>query len=333
MGLANSIVWRIAAKKAPARLAAGLLLLAGCCGTAAAQPLARSADPEASVVDELVVRARLPGPAWWTIRKGDSTVWLLGVPTGEPKGLAWNDRVLAGRLDGANALILPPDVRLSPLKALAYFVTHRGAFRSRGPLEQGLPPDIANRFAAARMKLGKSASRYAGWRPLVAGMILDGDVRTAARMQTEQPRDHIRALGRKAHVREQPITAYDLGPLLKVLGAMSDQAHIECLRDALDQAEAGPEGLEAASRAWADGDVRGALEAERGSDRCLAALPDVAALLIRRQAETADAIKLALATPGHAVAVVELRSLLAKDGVLDRLRAEGFVVGTPDRDR
>jgi hypothetical protein len=32
------------------------------------------------------------------------------------------------------------------------------------------------------------------------------------------------------------------------------------------------------------------------------------------------------------VAVVELRSLLSRDGVIDRLRAAGYAVKTPDAD-
>jgi uncharacterized protein YbaP (TraB family) len=323
-----SIVWRITAMKTLVRIIAGLILTWG--AQAAAQPLQRSADPEGAIVEELVVRARLPGPAWWKVSSGDSVVWILGAPYGLPKGVTWSDGPLGARLEGAKALILPPDVHVAPLKVLAYFITHRGSFKSNAPLEPGLPPELAARFAKAREALGKPASRYAGWRPAVAGMLLDGDVRTAARIQLDQPKDRIRALGRKAHVKEERIADYDLTPLMRVLANMSGEVHLECLSDALDQADAGPDGLTQAARGWASGDVRAALAAQRGSDRCLAALPQVGELLQRRQAETAAAIKASLATPGHAVAVVELRSLLSKGGVLDRLRAEGVRVQTPD---
>ena len=319
----NTLAWVIA----------GWLLLAVPNAPALAQPLQRGADPEGALNNELIVRAYALGPAWWKVSNGDSTVWILGAPAGLPKGMTWNDRPLALRLAGAKALILPPDVRLSPLKALAFFIFHRKAFQSRTPLEQSLPEPLARRFAAARERLGKPASRYAGWKPAVAGVMLDGDVRAAARLQLEQPRDHIRELGRKAQVRERRITDYDLTPLLHLMAVMSDEAHLQCLQDALDQADAGPDELMAATHAWATGDVRGALEAQRGSDRCLAALPEVAELLARRQAETAAAIREALASPGRTVAVVELRSLLARGGVLDRLKAQGLTVQTPDRDR
>lgn len=42
------------------------------------------------------------------------------------------------------------------------------------------------------------------------------------------------------------------------------------------------------------------------------------------------AIAGALKKPGHAVAVMEIGSLVMKDGVLDRLRKQGFTVTAPN---
>ncbi len=44
----------------------------------------------------------------------------------------------------------------------------------------------------------------------------------------------------------------------------------------------------------------------------------------RTKADTAAAIAGALKTPGHAIVLVPLRPLLAQNGVLERLRAQGF---------
>ena len=43
-------------------------------------------------------------------------------------------------------------------------------------------------------------------------------------------------------------------------------------------------------------------------------------------------IEQALKKPGHAIAVVPLRPLLAQGGVLDQLRAKGFTVTTPGQE-
>ena len=295
------------------------------------QGLQRQADPEAVMVDELVVRARAPGPAWWRVSNGSSTVWILGVPASLPKGTAWDDGPLRARLQLAKALILPGQVRLGPFQALFFFLKHRKALRSSTPLEQSLPGPLAQRFATVRQGLGQDAKKYASWKPAVAGVILGADFRRAARVETDEPEHHIRALAAKAHVPAQPAARYDGGEVLNAVIDMSDQAQIDCLGDAVAEVEAGKDRVYAAARGWSGGDVREALTLERGYDRCFDALPSVSALLRRGQADIAGAITQALAKPGDAIAMVELRALLARGGVLDRLRAQGYAVSAPDR--
>ena len=97
----------------------------------------------------------------------------------------------------------------------------------------------------------------------------------------------------------------------------------------LAQAEAGPGLTQAAARAWAQGDVRGALANERTYERCIAVVPGAQAFDARVKADQVAAIEQALKKPGHAIAVVPLRPLLAQGGILDQLRAKGFAVTTP----
>jgi len=47
------------------------------------------------------------------------------------------------------------------------------------------------------------------------------------------------------------------------------------------------------------------------------------------KADQVAAIEQALKKPGHAIAVVPLRPLLAQGGVLDQLRAKGYTITTP----
>jgi hypothetical protein len=58
-------------------------------------------------------------------------------------------------------------------------------------------------------------------------------------------------------------------------------------------------------------------------------VPGAADFDARAKADQVAAIEAALAKPGHALAVVQLRPLLAKGGVLDQLRAKGYQVKTP----
>ena len=245
------------------------------------------------------------------------------------KGTRWIDVAAAARLQGADALILPGRVRIGPLKAIGFFIGHRKQLRGSRPLEQALPAPLARRFAAAREGLGQPDKRYAAWRPAVAGVILDSDFRRTVRLDPDEPVGHVRALARKAQTRERHTPDHDGSPVLTAILTMSSEAESDCLEDSLAEVEAGPGRIQAAARDWAGGDVRAALAAERGYDRCLAALPGLSELLTRGQAEMAGAITAALAHPGRTVAVVELRSLLARGGVLDQLRAQGLEVTAP----
>src|ERR1700722_14860563 len=69
-----------------------------------------------------------------------------------------------------------------------------------------------------------------------------------------------------------------------------------------------------AAEGWARGDVAAALSAQRGYEKCLGSLPEGANVAARAMADSADAIAAALAVPGHSVAVVNLRTLLAQGG-------------------
>ncbi|MET0272907.1 MAG: hypothetical protein ABW360_07935, partial [Phenylobacterium sp.] len=64
-------------------------------------------DPDAVIVEELVVTARLPGPAWWMVSDADTTVYVMGAPSLAPSRMAWDRSVFERRLKGANAIILP----------------------------------------------------------------------------------------------------------------------------------------------------------------------------------------------------------------------------------
>src|SRR3954466_9085868 len=66
-----------------------------------------AADPDAVLVEELVVTALEPGPAWWRVKDADTTVYVLGVPSIAPKHMAWDRTVFERRLMGANQVILP----------------------------------------------------------------------------------------------------------------------------------------------------------------------------------------------------------------------------------
>jgi uncharacterized protein YbaP (TraB family) len=285
-------------------------------------------DPDGVLVEELVVTGRLPGPAWWTVSNGAATVYVLGAPSLAPKHMAWDRAIFERRLAGATVVILP----FQDLK-----VTVTGAFgaafnflrlRGGGPFEATLDPAAKARFVAARSGLGQPADHYATRNPLAAGLRLATDYRERTSLTTSDPTKLIKLLAGGAKV---PVVqrSYDLGPLMGAILRTPQAAGRACFDEVLAQVEAGPGVTLAAARAWADGDVRGALANERTYERCIALVPGAQTFDARVKADQVADIEKALKTPGHAIAVVPLRPLLAQGGVLDQLRSKGFTVNTP----
>lgn len=96
----------------------------------------------------------------------------------------------------------------------------------------------------------------------------------------------------------------------------------------LFEIETDPEVFQQQGNYWARGRVNRVLEGPRGSlPVCMnRMLPGYSRRLIETQtAQISEALK----TPGKVVAVVPMRQLLAEEGVLQRLRAEGYTVSDP----
>lgn len=308
--------------------AVGLALAIAAPGCAAAQAPAAAGDPEANIVEEMVVVSRHPAPAWWRVEAGGSTVWILGVlDVPLPKDVTWRKRELDARLEGASALIVAPRLHAGLEDIFGLFKLF-GMLRTKTPMEDGLDPALRARFVADREKLGKGPEPYAHWRPMVAGQILLRDTRP------EGARDVGRQVRAEAGKRGVPVTSaadYDLVPFAKAaLNSLTPQTEGECLSAALDDAEAGPAVYRRAAVGWARGDVGAALQAPRRFDRCLLLMAGGPELWRKSTDDLADAIAQALKTPGHAVATVSLRRLLAKDGLADTLKARGLKVVGPD---
>jgi uncharacterized protein YbaP (TraB family) len=291
-------------------------------------PPATPIDPDAVLVEELVVVARDKGPAWWTVSNGTSTVFVLGAPSLAPKRTAWDTVTLDRRLKGASQVILPfqeVKVKVAGSVGAAWNLMR---LRSGRPFEEGLDPTTRARFAAAREKIGQPAGRYRTNNALAAGLLLAGDYRDHSGLTNADTAKVVKVYAKMAKV---PVVqkSYDIAPLMGAILRTPKPAARACLDAVLEQVEAGPGVTVAAAHAWAQGDTPGALENERTYERCINMVPGAQTFDARTKADQVAAIEQALKTPGHSLAVVQLRPLLAQGGVLDQLRAKGYQVKTP----
>ena len=291
-------------------------------------------DPQADLVEELVVNARLPGPAWWKVSDADTTVYVLGVPAVVPKDLEVDHSVLKRRLDGANVLIMGQEGTINPMRVVGLVLGGKRYFLSEQPMRQTLPPALRARYEARLAVMKKKPDDMDKMKPAFAGFIVansqqDGNLTITLGDLTNNIREMAKGKDLERRPRIQDLSDYSLIDAIKSLGSAPQPLQELCLDAGLRQAESGEGGLKAAAERWARGEVRAVVAADRGFSRCLASTPGIARELRDGQTDAVRAIKAALGKPGKAVAVIELRSLLAEGGVLEQLRGQGFKVETP----
>jgi hypothetical protein len=254
-------------------------------------------------------------------------VYILGGPESDlPADVDWDRSVFERRLQGAHTFITGASIRVG-LSGVPALLRLRGRLKSGTPLEQTLAPPLRARFVAARQALGQPAERYAGWTPLVAGQRLVSDSRGAGRWRNV--RGEMEAAAKRRRLKPRTTAALDGTPFVReATAALTPEIHQRCLEAALDDVERAGR-MRRAAQGWATGDLRAALDAPRSFDRCLLLLAGGEAMWRRATNNQAADVVAALKTPGHAVAVIGLRRLMAEDGVLQQLRAAGYEVRGP----
>jgi uncharacterized protein YbaP (TraB family) len=328
-------------------VAAAAAILGLTCGSAHAQsstppvsPWANGPPPWASttgpkgvstVVQELDVVKHLPGPAMWRVTRGDSEVLILGSLQPLPHMLVWDTTRVVNALDGATALLLPPEPKFGVLDSVSLFF-NRGLFELHGEtLPQALPPEERARYDHVLALIHAKPDKYQHMKPAVAGAFLIGDWRRAAGLSDAKPISTVEKLAQADHVPIRHIGDFDAAPFAKVIAQMSPSASLACFDAAMDDIDREAARAPANAKAWANADLKAIGQSYTISvfDRCLMQSPSVQGLLERGMTEGMQAIEQALQHPGKTVAVIDLNFLLRPNGVLDRLKAKGDMITLP----
>jgi hypothetical protein len=267
----------------------------------------------------------------WRVQKGESTVVILGAVTPVPHRLVWDQRQITAALDGANLLLSPPRADLGPMQVMGLLATQIWKVRQLQPLEPSLPPGLRARFVRGEALAHTQAARYAHWKPGLAGFLLLSDLRHQVGLSEAKPGSTVQHLADRMHVRQEPIGVYRMGLLLKIVSKLTPADQLDCLGEALNELEyeaAHPHDID---DDWARGDIRAVAARYQGSavQKCLMHAPNAKAIIDQEIDRATDRIWAALQKPGKTVAVIDLAWMLPSDGVLNRLRAKGAVVGAP----
>jgi hypothetical protein len=326
--------------RGPVAVAASLLflVLAGGMSRDRAQaqivPPSPPAEDDSSVVTELApVQVNLPGPALWRVSRGDSQVIILGFVRPLPHGLDWPKGRLLHALDGAHALLVPPEPTLGVLDTVGLLLSLGRLQNPQGrTLAQVLAPGDYQAYAQAVARSHLPAKHYDRYKPVVAGAALIGDVRRAEGLSSEKPVSTVQRMARQLHVRIQPMGRLKAAPLLRIVVSLDDGHGLACFREEMAEIAWETTDARAAAEAWGRGDVASLrrLKSRVGVIQCLEDLPSIQALTERGTADAVTAIDEALSRPGKTVALVDLTYLDRTNGLLDRLKARGATISVPE---
>lgn len=315
--------------------AARRLLLQIVLALLAAVAPARAAEPVPDWAPETItVSSHRAGPLFWRVSRGAAEVWILPVVGAMPEDLAWDHTQFDALLDGAKHVWLQPRAEAGFFEVSWFLLTHRDAFDlpNDAHLEDVLPQPLRARFVAERTKLGRDADRYEENIPAWAGFRLYWDFLDQADLKLGEPAHTIERLADHKDVDASPVATFEAMPVIKGLDTMSEEANRRCLDSALNDIAAQDAHQAAAARAWAVGDLAGMKRnySESTLLACLQPIPSFAAAWAQSVTDTTKAIDAALAGGGRSILVTSLGTLLRKDGILDRLRAEGVAVDEPE---
>ena len=297
-------------------------------------PAAQPSPDDSSVITDLTpVQVNLPGPALWRVTKGDSQVVIMGFVRPLPHSLDWPKGRIVHALDGAHALLIPPEPKLGALDIMS-LLWSQGDFKlpGRKTLKDVLSPAD---YATYERLAGAAKSKRADLdhlKPALVGVMLIADMRKAGGLSSEKPVSTVSKLAKQMHVNIREMGKIRAAPVIRVVRGLTDAQHIACFHD--EAAVADWEARDAAptAAAWGKGDVAAlrTFRARALNLSCLEENPNLKALKEQGTVDAVNAINDALSRPGKTVALIDLQYLDQRNGVLDRLKAKGAEITVPN---
>jgi uncharacterized protein YbaP (TraB family) len=327
------------AATASRRLALPTLLALGLVASAAAQT---GADHQPATIEEITVVGRYPGPPLWRVSSGERTLWIFGQLTPVPKGLDWDPRNAERVLDRAGGVIGGPRVSAMTFNPIRMFRLYRAARRlARLPegttLADQMPAELYGRYTALRTRyLPKDDEDDEELRPALAALRLYGAALddTGLTMNSDVGKKIARKMRRSEADEAEVLVETEPETVLDELAKITPEAEIACFASIMTSIETDLEGMKERANAWAIGDVEALkrFDYPDSQGNCLAMLFSVGGLAELRDnlyAQWLGEAESALATYETSFSVLQMRDLVAADGLLAQLAARGYTVTAP----
>ena len=290
---------------------------------------------------EIAATGPSPGPPLWRVSKGEHELWRFGTLSAVPEEIRWRTTAGERAIGDSDEVLLPPGARaaltLNPVTLIRAW--RRAREMSRNPdgkhLAEVLPPDLYGRYAALSDRYAKQRS-LEHLRPIMAATrVYQAAVEEMGLTPDRDVLSVIERLARRAGA-ETTDTQLHVDPdaLLDEAARVSTEAELDCFTKVLDTIERGENRIGARARAWASGDLDALRRFDYPDIRkdCLAfpGWPDGLRETLRAANDKwIEAAERALSINRSTFGALDLRDLLAPDGLLARLREQGYQVDEP----
>jgi hypothetical protein len=297
----------------------------------AATPLASAQEtvaPAANNDGDIVVTARRSGAPMWTIKSRNGVVILVGEIADVPKATPWHPERLEGATERSQRIILGTKAKISPGDILR--LIFRGGRLTKLPKGRTaadyLNPQQMKRLQALETRFKQDYSRT---NFLMTAFDLLSKRLAFNRDTASDASDVVRKAARRANLPTRPVGEVRGEEMLDNLFAAAPETYIPCLEAAMTATEAGSGVVTERGRAWTEFDVPGVMAnpLEDALGRCWPWTNDGFGPALRQQ--WVGAIHDATTETGVTLAVVPLRVLAEKGGVLDQLEESGLTISGP----
>lgn len=303
----------------------------------------------------VVVTGILPGPALWEVSKGSHVMWVLGLTSPVPKNMQWKSVDVESRIAASQAVLKLPSLKIgvptsfyrdSMMASDNSFLPPPQEFATNPDhqtLRDVLTPELYRRWLAQKARYLKGDSRVEHLRPILAGHNLYEAALNHYGLVDDYGVENI-VYKIAAHDRITTVgTSYHL--LLKdphdAIRALSETSLNDqrCLGDVMDALDHDLVQATVRANAWATGDIDTlrSIMSHAQEDSCLSTLDSsqfARALGItdiegRVRKSWIDSAEHAIDKNQRTFAVLPMHELLAPDGYLSVLRADGYSVQAP----
>ncbi|MBI1403171.1 MAG: TraB/GumN family protein [Porphyrobacter sp.] len=291
-------------------------------GAAAAQ------DVPAPSESSIVVTAQRSGAPMWTIDTASGTIILVGEIRAIPKATPWQPERLEDATKAADRVILGAKPKISPgdIFRLMFSGGKFTKLPDKSVASDYLTPAQWQRLSALGEAHDEDYSRKSF---LLSAFEM---LRKELRFNKDTARDASDVVKDAAEKADVPIARAATLRGEDILDNLADappEAHIPCLTAAMDALETGPEVVERRGADWRRYDIPAVMAnpLEQALGRCWPWADETLGSELRTI--WTDRIAEASAAPGVTLAVVPLRILAERNGVLDQLAQRGFDIAGP----